>query len=125
MKQMKTTVPAHCFEFCFPRLDTLVQVEETDGEVVIRATRDTFSEERKLSFIHELAEEGFIPDRYRWFALASYRGASGVCWLVDYSWLKLDEAMLARTRRFMVRILSSAALLWLVMMASLLLRSGR
>ena len=38
-----STTNSQCYEFCFPKLDTLVQVEEADGTVVIRATRDTFT----------------------------------------------------------------------------------
>ncbi|HZL46574.1 MAG TPA: hypothetical protein VFC28_10140 [Opitutaceae bacterium] len=34
-------VKFHIYDFCFPTLDTLVQVEEADGMVVIRASRAT------------------------------------------------------------------------------------
>lgn len=121
---MKTTTKVSRFEFSFPQLDTLVQVEESEGKVVIRATRDTFTEGRRASFIRELAAEGFIPDQYRWTLLASYRGESGIRWLIDHSWLKLNEAMVARTRRFMVRLLLGAGALWLLMMTWLFLQTG-
>jgi len=39
----------------FPRVDTLLRVEEEGGRVVIRATRDTVSGERKARFIRGLA----------------------------------------------------------------------
>ena len=59
------------YEFSFPDLDTLVQVEERAGAVLVRATRDTFSSARKEYFIRELAAEGFIPDEFQWFHLTA------------------------------------------------------
>ena len=53
------------FEFCFPNLDTLVLVEEFDDCLLIRATRNTFSEERKIRFVHELVAEGFVSESYK------------------------------------------------------------
>jgi len=110
-----STTNSQFYEFCFPKLDTLVQVEAADEAVVIRASRDTFSEERKARFIRELAAEGFISDDYRWSPLGSSGGLGGVRWLVDFRWLKLDPLVIARTRRFMIRLLSGAILAWLMM----------
>ena len=115
---MKTLKPRpRQFEFCFPNLDTLVLVEESNDEVVIRASRNTFSELRKIRFVHELAAEGFISDRYRWFSGFGNWSSLPVRWLVNHCWLKPDEAAVARTRRFMIRLLAGATLLWLVMMS--------
>jgi hypothetical protein len=101
-----------CFEFAFPRMDTLLRVEESDGNVIIRASRDSFSTRRKISFIRELVAEGFIPDDYKWHLLADPDSPSrGVQWRVDHSWLRLDEAAMARTRRSMMKLLASAILL--------------
>ncbi len=115
-----TPIPAesHAYEFCFIELDyTLVRVEETEGEVTIRATADTFSRQRKLCFIHELAAEGFIPDEYRWFSLAGPDGCSrGVRWLVDHTWLKVDEALVTRTQRLSKRLFVPVTMLWLLML---------
>jgi hypothetical protein len=113
------------FEFYFSGLDTLVQVEDLAGKIVIRASRNTFSEERKARFIRELAAEGFIPDHYQWLAPAGREPAQGVRWLVDVSCFRPDKTLAAGTRRFMVRLLSSAALLWLLMMCLLFLRHAR
>ena len=52
------------YEFCFPEKDTLVLVEVVGNGVTVRATRDTFTEQRKASFVRELAAEGFISDSY-------------------------------------------------------------
>lgn len=119
------SAPPCCYEFYFPDVDTLVQVETSALAVVIRASRNTFSEQRKRRFIHELAAEGFIPDDYEWLSLASSELSRGVRWLVDISWLTIDPEVTAQTRRFMMRLIAGAALLWLVMMAVLLLHSAR
>lgn len=105
-----------CYEFSFPRLDTLVQVEERTDEVVIRATRNTFTERRKVCFIRELAAEGFISETYQWFSGFGDWSALPVRWLVDYSWLKPDQHARARTNRFMIRLIVGAFLLWLGLM---------
>jgi hypothetical protein len=123
---MKTslTSPRH-FEFCFPHLDTLILVEDNGEAVDIRATRDTFSEQRKQAFIRELAAEGFIADSYRWFSLAGPESYFGVHWRVDFSWLELPALVLARARRFMLGLLLGGGLLWAVLIAGLWLRTTR
>jgi hypothetical protein len=88
------------FEFCFPRMDTLVLVEVTEGDVTIRATRDSFSPQRKARFVRELVSEGFIPEEYRWLPVGEPQSYQrGVRWVVDFSWLGIDEEMMARMRR--------------------------
>ena len=117
---MKTTLPTNgSFEFCFPERDTLVRVEETEGSVIIRATRDSFSATRKASFIRELAAEGFIGDCYRWFSVAEPDAFMGVQWLVDISWLTLPETALAQARYFMSRMIFGGCLVWLGLMLAL------
>jgi hypothetical protein len=104
------------FEFCFIHLDyTLVRVEEDDnGRVTIRATADTFSKRRKLSFIRELVAEGFIADD-RW--ISRYDGepdSPGIRWLVDWSWVKPDRSLSKRNHRWVKRWLLPIAAVWLV-----------
>lgn len=123
---MKTTLTQpRCFEFGFPYLDTLVLVEDYGDSVDIRATRDTFSDRRKTAFIRELAAEGFIDDSYQWFTLAGPESYFGVRWRVDFSWLQLPAVVLARARRFMVRLLLGGFLLWATLIACLVLGAGR
>ncbi len=98
-----------CSEFCFPRLDTHVRVELSDESVTIRATRDTFSSIRKDFFVRELAAEGFIPEQYRWASQADCGVSYGrVRWLVDYGWLAISEEILAKSRRFALRLFAVA-----------------
>lgn len=113
----------HCYDFYFPDVDTLVRVESSPEEVVIRASRNTFTEQRKRSFIHELAAEGFIPECYEWFSLAGTGLSRGASWLVDISWLCADPAAQACARRLMLRLFAAAALLWLGLMTALFLHA--
>ena len=108
------------FEFCFPQLDTLALVENRPEEVIIRLTRDTFTEERKTCFVRELAAEGFIAEDFRWASARTYFSPCHVNWLIDRSWLKHDPLMIAKTHRFMVRALAGGLLLWFVLMAAVL-----
>ena len=120
---MKATLPQpRVFEFYFQDVDTLVQVEDGDETVVIRATRHSFSERRKAFFIRQLAAEGFIPNSYQWLLSHDSPSCPGVRWLVDYSWLNPPKAVLAETHRFMVRLIVGAALFWLILMLSLFMR---
>jgi hypothetical protein len=103
-----------CFEFQFPDVDTRILVEDLEDGVVIRASRDSFSERRKLSFIRELAAEGFIADCFLW-------SCRGVRWLVDASCAKATEDVAARTNRFMIRLLLCSVLLWLGLIGAAIL----
>lgn len=93
------------FDFYFHDLDTTVVVEDATDAVLIRASRDTFTSRRKLSFIRELAAEGFIADCVR-----------RVRWLVDVSLTNPRLDVAARTKRFMLRLWWGAVVLWLTLM---------
>ena len=112
-------------EFRFSRGDTVLQVNTTEEGVVVRASRDTFSERRKASFIRELAAEGFIDESYQRFSGFGDDSFLPVRWLVDSSWLQPGVAATARTRRIMVRLLCGAGLVWLITMGMLVLLRGR
>jgi hypothetical protein len=105
------------FEFCFAELDyTLVRVEETEGNVVIRASDDTFSQARKLGFIRELAAEGFIPDEFAWMTPGGHDlFGRTLIWKVDPTWLKVDTDLMARHGRFARRLLVPTVLFWAAM----------
>jgi len=118
---MKTKAPTgKSFEFYFPDVDTSLLVEPADDRVLFRATKNTFSLQRKLNFIHQLAAEGFIPDQYQWWTGIN-SDCSTVRWEVDCSWLESPAATVLKTRQFMVGLLAAALLLWLGLMLTLLL----
>jgi hypothetical protein len=100
---------ANHFEFCFPRMDTLLLVEVAESGVTIRATRDTFSPQRKASFVRELVAEGFIPEEFRWLPVGGAQSyGRGIRWLVDFSWLQIEEAVLARMHRMITKLFAFA-----------------
>jgi hypothetical protein len=106
-RTMDTTV--HRFDFNFSRLDTLVMVEKRGDGIVIHATRDTFSPERKENFIRALAAEGFIPDDFRWFSMARWPDSRQVCWHVaDESSTSAKNEL---TQRIVTGVLGAMALL--------------
>ena len=112
--------PGHVFDF--PQLDAVVEVTTSPEGVVIRASRDCFSEGRKQRFIRELAAEGFIDEACCWRPMGSL---GGVHWLVDASGFMPDAASVARTRRLMLRLIFSSAGLWLCLIGLLLLHAAR
>ena len=106
------------YDFFFGELDTLIRVEKFQGEVVVRCTRESFSRRRREFFIRELAAEGFIPDQFHWELLAEDIGSRGVRWITDCSWVELPKALLARSRRFMIGLLTASTMLWAVAMVA-------
>ncbi len=113
---MNTFAPAvQCFEFSFPPLDTVVAVETSPAGVLVRASRDSFSEARKACFIRTLAAEGFIGDEFYW------KSQDDVRWVVDAAWFMPGAASLAQTRRSMRRLLFCAVGLWLLLVGGLFL----
>lgn len=108
------------YDFSFPTLNTFIRLETRGQRAVIRASRDTFSEARKRSFIRELAAEGFIDDCCR--RLSGARNSSmGIRWMIDDSWLFPGKAPKQETNAFMRRILIGAGLLWVALLGMLFL----
>jgi hypothetical protein len=119
-KMNSPALKSRCFEFYFRDIDTYLQVENPDAEtVVVRATRNTFSERRKVYFIRQLAAEGFIPDGCQWYPLPA--GMPKVRWVIDVSWLRLSEAAKTRTRRVIYSLVGGGVLLWTALLSGLLL----
>lgn len=112
------------FEFAFPALDALVLVEEDEAGVLIRTTRDNFSDERKEAFVRELVQEGFVADRYRWSPTGEW-AKTGVRWRTDCSWVHRSEVAIARARHFMTKLFVSSACLWVAIMSILFMVQAR
>jgi hypothetical protein len=74
-------------EFYDARLDTHLRVEVDADEVLVRATRNTYSPGRRVCFLRELAAEGFIPDHYQWFNSEPSWSSVGVRRQIDAKWL--------------------------------------
>ena len=80
-------------------LDNHILVENHGGGVVIHASRDNFSEQRKASFVRHLATEGYIPDCYEWFCEPRAEEFFSARWVVDCSWSESDPQIERRARR--------------------------
>jgi hypothetical protein len=111
----------HRFEFAFPSLDTLLQVEDDSDPVVIRASRDTFSAARKDRFLRELVAEGFVSDDHPRFESGGGGPAGHVRWIVDPASFRLAPEFAGRTRRFMLRLLAAVGASWLLLLGTLVL----
>ena len=124
---MKTILPQpRCFEFAFPRLATHVRVEDHGSSVDIVATRDTFSEQRKVAFVRELVAEGFIDQSFLRFPPGHCAFGPGVRWQVDFSWLESPATPNGRARlRKKLLLLASGFLLWAGFLAGLFICAGR
>ena len=82
------------YEFIFSELDTLVEVEPHCEQVIIRVTRDSFSEQRKDLFVRYLIEEGFIDESAYWSS------SKRIEWRLDRSWPRVPELVLSRGRQW-------------------------
>src|SRR5947209_6567377 len=104
------------FDFYFPKFDNMILVESGEDEtVLIRATRDSFSDDQKAFFIRQLATEGFIPERFEFFT-GSIGDFTGIRWVIDFSWLEIPREVTRRSNRFMAKALGAAALIWILAM---------
>lgn len=121
MLQMAAEPPTtRRFEFDYPILGTQVLVESFDDEVVIRATKDTFTEPQKQAFIRNLALEGFVSESLRWTYTGRGYSAVRVRWLVDGRWA-VASAATERPRRTMTRIVVVASIAWFLLMTAILI----
>ena len=103
------------YEFYLRDIDTRVLVEETAAGVIIRMSRNTLSERRKASFLHELAAEGFIEDSVQW-------SPRDVRWLVDAPRTGGHRVEYSPADRFMIRLFVASGLSLLLMFALLFSR---
>lgn len=116
------TQPNQCFEFSFPKLDTIVLVENLNDRVVVRVTRDSFSEERKVRFIRELAAEAFIPDCYQWYSGGGALAAN-LEWIVENPSVAVPKSAILTARRIMIKLLIGGAILFALSLMMLFLRA--
>lgn len=96
------------FAFAFPRLETFAAVEASPTAVVIRLSRDSFNAARKHCFVCELASEGFVDGRFRWFE----HDPVAVRWVVDHTSFMPSAVCRRRTTRLMLGAIATGAALW-------------
>ncbi len=105
------------------RPKNFIVVENWAEQVVVRALRDNFSEQRKRLFIRHLAAEGFIPDHYESLARRRDPDLPGVEWVIELQEPTARETQPRRQRQVLTAI-SCAAVLWLVTMLLVFLRAS-
>lgn len=110
-------------EFYDARRDTHLRVDVDTDEVLVRATRNTYSPARRACFIRELAAEGFIPDQFQWFNNESSWARIGVRWRVDANWLEVPRTVMDRATRWAMRALLMLGILWASTMILLVIRA--
>ena len=107
-------------EFHCRQPDNYILVQNHKDGVMIRATSDNFSEQRKAAFIRELAAEGFIPDHYQWFLDADASNYLAIKWIIDPSWLRVEKRLVGKAELICGRALLLVAIVWLVLIAMIL-----
>jgi hypothetical protein len=125
MKHETQVICPDRMEFYFPDLDNHVLVENCEGTTTIRATRDNFSEKRKVFFVRRLALEGQIPDRYQWFPEPNSGDFLRVSWVIDRSWVGIDPDVRRRAARNVLRLVLFSVLIWALLLFSLLVTYRR
>ena len=99
-------------ELCLAHSENRLLIENHADKVVIRAATDHLSPREKTCLIRYLAAEGFIPDRYKWFADSETAFFPGLSWLFDFSRAKRLEPR-QKALRQIVFVLLCAILAWL------------
>ncbi|EEF62838.1 hypothetical protein [Pedosphaera parvula] len=111
-------------EFYRRQPENHILVQNNKDDVLIRATHDNFSDQRKAAFIRELAAEGFIPDHYQWFSDPDASNYLGIRWVVDSSWLQINNQIARKGEMLCGRALMVAAVLWVILVALVLMSVG-
>ena len=110
-------------ELYVARPDNLVLIENRPDQVVIRAARDNFSDSRKSAFVHYLAAEGYIPERFEWFSIPDEAAASGLSWTIDDSWLANGAGCQRKATRQILRVVLGVGVAWLALVTLAVLHS--
>jgi hypothetical protein len=106
------------YVFRFPHLGTVLQVDVLDDAVTIRASRNTFSKRRKISFVRELVAEGFIPDEFQWSSMPEAESDYPIQWIVDRSRFEIVEQA-ASSKGVALKLFAGTALMVAVLLATL------
>jgi hypothetical protein len=104
-------------ELSILRPENRLVVENHPGRVVIRTVQRGVSPSQKSSFIHYLAAEGFIPERYQWFDDSPLEFHSNLKWLVDCFRPQVRPFALRNPLRRIFSVILCASVLWLALMS--------
>jgi hypothetical protein len=122
---MKIATPTKSREFSIRDPDNLIQVEEGEDGVLVRAAMDNISPQRKAAFIRELAAEGFIADKYQWYDGGGLTGHIGVTWVIDRSWVMQTPMMMRRKAAPIILGMIGIAGFLLVLLSAVLILQNR
>lgn len=119
-----TQVSSRTFRFAQWRQGTALEVEVGPTGVIIRAGGGTFLPRDRAAFVRYLADEGFIPERYR--GVCSHPGGSSprLEWTSETTPPPPPIHSLGRVKRadaFMKRLLAYAFIAWLIELTALFL----
>ena len=99
-------------DFSIRSPQNLILVENLPDDVVlVRATENNFSAQRKAAFIRALAAEGFIPDEYQSFAET---GPLAVRWIIDGSWMKVPAFLTEISNRRRMQFIAGVFLVGVI-----------
>jgi hypothetical protein len=109
-------------ELCIAHPQNRLRIETQAGGIVIHSARGDFSPREKSLCIRYLAAEGFIPERYEWFADPEF---CGLTWLVDSSWITQKSEPHLKALGQIVGVLLCALLFWFALMTFAFLQAPR
>ena len=116
------TIRSKTHKFYFVELDCLIRVINRGNKVIVRATRNSFSERDKAFFIRHLAAEGFIPDEYQRYHEHKSNKELRLRWFVDEAWISADSALRCQAQRQLLCAIGVGAMIWLIAMFPVFLR---
>ena len=109
-------------KFHFVKFDSLVRVETRGGKVLVKTSRNNFSERQKAFFIRHLAAEGFIPDEYQAFSEKSSSHFPNLRWAVDTSWMQGVASFREQAIRQALCAVAIGGVIWLISLLPVFVR---
>jgi hypothetical protein len=112
------------FQFVRKSPENVLRVQPSKSTVTILAARDNFSSRDKTCFVHYLANEGFIHERYRRFSAEDSAQWPTLEWVVEKGCRRAASPSPGATRlarAFMTRLLVYEFLAWVIQMSALFL----
>lgn len=108
------------YEFYIQFPDNLILVETVNGNTVIRAAKDNFSEARKNAFIRWLAQEGFIADEYQYWNISNE--FAGIEWEVEKQWTRTPVELTEKIRKAIYTVVILTTIVWIIIVTFFLFK---